>query len=153
MNNKILIITIMLMLAPSLAFAETNLSEVESNLMCTCGCSMALYSCECGTASKMRNKIQSMISQGKDKDQIVASFVDLYGEKILSAPTKTGFNLTAWVTPFLVIGIVGVFLLKSMKRWKGKRPVLDEIESQELHQEYGEKLKNELNDFNDGDAI
>ena len=153
MNNKIIIIAIMLMLAPSFAFAETNVSEVENNLMCTCGCSMVLYSCECGTASKMRNKIQSMINQGKDKDQIVASFVDLYGEKILSAPTKTGFNLTAWVTPFLVIGIVGVFLFKSMKRWKGKGPLPDAIESKELHDKYGEKLKNELDDFNEGDAL
>ena len=153
MKNKILIIVFILMIAPSLAFAGTNVSEVENNLMCNCGCSMALYSCECGTADKMRAKIESMINQGKDKDQIIASFVNLYGEKILSAPTKKGFNLTAWITPFLVIGIVGLILYKSIKRWKEKKPLPNVIESQELHQEYGDKLKKELDNFNDGDDI
>ncbi len=153
MKNKILIVAFIFMIAPSLVFAGTNVSEVENNLMCTCGCSMALYSCECGTADKMRAKIESMINQGKDKDQIIASFVNLYGEKILSAPTKKGFNLTAWITPFLVIGIVGLILYKSIKRWKEKKPLPNVIESQELHQEYGDKLKKELDNFNDGDDI
>ncbi len=153
MKNKILMIALILMIASSLAFAGTTVSEVENNLMCTCGCSMALNSCECGTADKMRAKIQLMINQGKDKDQIVASFVNLYGEKILSAPTKKGFNLTAWITPFVVIGIVGLILYKSMKRWSGKNPPPNGKESQKLNKEYGEKLKKELDNFKDGDDI
>lgn len=153
MKNKILIIALILMIAPSLAFAGTNASEVENNLMCTCGCSMALSSCECGTADKMRAKIQLMINQGKDKNQIIASFVNLYGEKVLSAPTKEGFNLTAWIIPFLVIGIVGLILYKSMKRWSGKNPPPNVKESRKLNQEYGEKLKKELDKFKGGDDI
>ena len=47
------------------------------------------------------------------REAILASFVTRYGEKVLSAPTASGFNLAAWVTPFLVIliGAVSIGLI------------------------------------------
>ena len=98
-KNKILIVALILMIAPSLAFAQTTVRKVESNLMCY-RYLMTLSSCESSMGDEMRAKIKSMINQGKDKNQIIASFVSLYGEKILIVPSKKGFNLTVWITPF-----------------------------------------------------
>ncbi len=151
-KNKILIVALILMIAPSLAFAQTTVRKVESNLMCY-RYLMTLSSCESSMGDEMRAKIKSMINQGKDKNQIIASFVSLYGEKILIVPSKKGFNLTVWITPFLVIGIVGLILFKSMKQWSEKKPIPNINESQKLHQEYGEKLKKELDNFKEGDDI
>ncbi len=44
-------------------------------------------------------KITELIGQGQNKDQIIAYFVGQYGEKMLAAPAKKGFNLVAWVVP------------------------------------------------------
>ena len=48
---------------------------------------------------------------------MVAAFVARHGEKILSAPTKEGFNLLAWATPFAVLLAAGATLVLVIRRW------------------------------------
>ncbi len=64
-TNLPAICTLLMALAlPTSALALTS-SEVESELMCTCGCSMVLNTCSCGTADQMRKTISTMIREGK----------------------------------------------------------------------------------------
>ena len=99
------------------AFADSALDGVQQNLMCQCGCTMVLSSCECGTAEQMRGEIKTMLGQGQSQQQMLDYYVGKYGEKVLSAPTKQGFNLTAYITPFagIVVAGAGVFLL--VRQW------------------------------------
>jgi cytochrome c-type biogenesis protein CcmH len=150
MTTKVLNTIIIFLFAGTLLYGSTTVDDVETNLMCTCGCSMALYTCQCGTAGDMRSEIKSMINKGMDKDAILASFVDRYGERILSAPTKDGFNLMAWVTPFLAIGVIGGLLYKTVKRWSNTKEKTPNV-SNEVKSEYSQKLMNELENFNEGD--
>ena len=53
------------------ALADGIVDEIGANLMCQCGCTMVLSSCDCGTAEQMRGEIRSMIDQGKTKDDIL----------------------------------------------------------------------------------
>jgi len=85
------------------ALADGIVDEIQANLMCQCGCTMVLATCECGTAEQMRGEIRSMIDQGKTKDDILNYYVGKYGEKVLAAPVAQGFNLSAYITPFAVI--------------------------------------------------
>ncbi len=90
-----------------------TVDDVASGLMCQCGCSMTVNSCEgvmaCGIAPNMMTSIQTQIDEGKTKREIEDAFVAAYGETVLAVPRKSGFNLTAWVTPFLaVIAAAGV---------------------------------------------
>ncbi len=41
-----------------------------------------------------------------------------YGEKILSAPTTTGFNIVAWVTPFAAIFVAAAMVVIVGRRWR-----------------------------------
>ena len=60
----------------------------------------------------MRETIKELISNGETKEQIIAYFVGRYGEIVLAAPTKEGFNLTVWVLPFLgMLGGAAVVIL------------------------------------------
>ena len=68
-----------------------------------------------------KEQIAEQLAQGASREAILASFVTRYGEKVLSAPTVTGFNLTAWVTPFLVVLIGAVSIGLIARRW-AKRP-------------------------------
>src|SRR4051812_26956947 len=89
----------------AVALAPTT-QEVEESLSCQCGCGLTVHSCnhlQCGFAVPAKQTIAEQVSQGKGKEEIVAAFVVRYGEKVLSAPTTSGFNLAAWITPFLAI--------------------------------------------------
>ena len=53
---------------------------------------------------------------------ILQSFVDRYGPTILAAPTMSGFNLTAWITPFAVLLAAFASAVLVVHSWK-KRPL------------------------------
>ncbi len=59
----------------------------------------------------------SKLESGLTVDQIVKQYVDKYGETVLSAPTKSGFNLTAWITPFAALVIGGFGVRKVIRSW------------------------------------
>lgn len=131
----------------------TTVSDVEKNLMCTCDCTMALYTCECGRAAEMRSEIQGMINQGMTKDQIIGSYVARFGEEILSAPTKKGFNLLAWIMPFLALLIVGALLYKRLKRWKRSSVEFRETVPIIVEKAYTKKLEEELAKIDEGEGL
>jgi cytochrome c-type biogenesis protein CcmH len=58
---------------------------------------------------------------GRSKEQILSYFANKYGEKILSSPTTTGFNLTAWVTPFVALFLGTVFVTMTLLSWRRRR--------------------------------
>ncbi|MBI3782901.1 MAG: cytochrome c-type biogenesis protein CcmH [Deltaproteobacteria bacterium] len=98
-----------------------SFQDIEESLTCQCGCGLTVHSCnhlQCGSALPLRDEIREQMSQGKDKLAILAHFSEKYGEKILSAPTTTGFNLIAWVTPFLLVALGGVVVAFTLMRWR-----------------------------------
>jgi len=87
--------------------------EACDRLVCRCGCNEQLSVCamqNCGSATPMRAEISDRLKKGESVEAIVDSFVARYGKQVLSAPTMKGFDITAWVMPFLIfcLGIVVV---------------------------------------------
>jgi cytochrome c-type biogenesis protein CcmH len=108
--------------APLLAAPPTPRQEVERALMCYCGCAeLTVRACTCGTADAIRAEIDQRLGQGETPQQIVAAFVLRHGEKIRSAPVKSGFDLLAWITPFVALALAGGALVAVVRRW-GRRP-------------------------------
>lgn len=99
------------------AWADGIVDEIGAGLMCQCGCTMVLSTCDCGTADQMRGEIRSMLDQGKTKDDIVNYYVGKYGEKVLAAPKAEGFNVSAYITPFVVILLAGGVLALIVRQW------------------------------------
>lgn len=64
-----------------------------------------------------------MIDKGMERPAIVAVYRAKYGEKILSAPTTEGFNLLAWVMPFLALLVGGGFIVMVLGRWRQASPL------------------------------
>ena len=104
------------------AAAPTPQQQVEGQLMCYCGCSdLTVRVCTCGTAESIRQDIAGHLADGETPDQVVAAYVARYGSQIRSAPTKTGFDLIAWVTPFFVLILATSALVVLVRRWRGAR--------------------------------
>lgn len=91
--------------------------EIQANLMCQCGCTMVLSTCDCGTAEQMRGEIRAMLDKGKTKDDILNYYVGKYGEKVLAAPVAQGFNLSAYITPFAAILLGGGVIGLIVRQW------------------------------------
>jgi cytochrome c-type biogenesis protein CcmH len=130
-----------------------SFQALEESLTCQCGCGLTVHSCnhlQCPSAIPLRAEIREQMAQGKSKVAILAYFKDKYGEKILSSPTTTGFNLVAWIAPFVVIGLGGVFLGITLKRWsgRGRRPQEAEpLPAAHAPSPYAKILEKELKDF------
>ncbi len=97
--------------------ASGIVDEIGTNLMCQCGCTMVLNTCECGTAEQMRGEIRTMVDQGKTKDDVLNFYVAKYGDKVLSAPKAEGFNLSAYITPFAVILASALAIGLIVRQW------------------------------------
>ncbi len=144
-------IFVLLLIVP--AFSQvTTVSEVEKYLMCTCGCTMPLYTCECQKSEEMRANIQQMIKNGQTREQIIEAYVAKYGEKILSAPTREGFNLLAWVMPFLAVIVVGSILMTAVKRWSRNSASVQGASTPPLEKKYQERLEEELAKLEEGES-
>ena len=102
--------------------AAVTTKEIEEALTCQCGCGLTVHSCnhlQCGSGIPLKQEVRTLVSQGLGRDEILLHFRDTYGEKILSAPVPEGFNLSAWIVPFVVIGAGAGVLAASLRRWTG----------------------------------
>lgn len=141
-------LALVLLLFPVGLALGVTMGQVATELMCTCGCTMVLDSCTCGTSDQMRAQIQKMIDGGQSKDQILGYYVSQFGEKILSAPTKKGFNLTAWVIPFVSVAAAAAVLYYVVSRWVAPARKREEVVTEQAtvpsHNKYRRKLEEEL---------
>lgn len=147
---------LLLIMTVSLAMSADapTFQDLEESLTCQCGCGLTVHSCNhlgCDSALPLRAEIREQMNLGKDKPAILAHFVDKYGEKILSSPTTSGFNLTAWVTPFALISLGGVFVLMTLMSWRrrggARAPVGTTAESPAHATDHEKILERELKDF------
>jgi cytochrome c-type biogenesis protein CcmH len=146
-----LVLFIVLPALPVTASLLTS-QEVEEALTCQCSCGLTVHSCnhlQCSFAVPRKQEIATSLAAGKGKEEILASYMTQFGEKVLSAPTTTGFNLAAWITPFLALILGGVVVSLISLRWSRQRalkeskpPVVTEVAD-----EYRERLKKELARF------
>ena len=100
--------------------------KIGHELVCTCGCNQILLECNhvgCGSSEGMRQDLMARLDKGETNDQILAAFSDKFGPTVLAAPTTKGFNLVAWITPFVVLSI-GIFMaIFFVRRWAGRNTV------------------------------
>ena len=134
------------------SYAGSLLQDLENALMCKCDdkCGKVLVNCTCSTSDKTRAKFSKMLDSGLTVDQIIKSQVDEYGETVLSAPTKFGFNLTAWVMPFIALVAGGMGVRKVINSWIGKKEEAFTENAPEEKNEKSKKLSKRLQDELDG---
>lgn len=100
-------------------------TEIEEALTCQCGCGLTVHACnhlQCPSGIPLKREIADQLALGKPRSEVLAYFTGKYGEKILSAPTTTGFNILAWVTPFAAVFAAAVLIVVFTRRWRAAAP-------------------------------
>ena len=104
-----------------------GLDSVARQLMCTCGCNLTVAACEgtmtCEIAARMRKEASDKLAGGMTSKEILASFAADRGEQVLAAPTKKGFNLTAWILPFVALAAGVLVVVVALVRWRTRPAV------------------------------
>ncbi|HEX9580752.1 MAG TPA: cytochrome c-type biogenesis protein CcmH [Gemmatimonadales bacterium] len=94
---------------------------IEEKLRCTCGCNLSVYTCRttdftCDTSPAMHKEVVGLVEQAKSAEEILQIFVSQYGETVLMAPPRRGFNLAAYFVPGLAILVTGAVLVRALVR-------------------------------------
>ena len=68
-------------------------------------------------ATQMRGVIHRKLEQGESEQQIVAYFVERYGDGVLIEPPRRGIGLAVWLGPGLVLAVGAGALFLLVRTW------------------------------------
>jgi cytochrome c-type biogenesis protein CcmF len=99
--------------------------SLEDQIICLCGGSgcvhATLTNCNmrpaCHGHTAQTAEIKSLLDEGKGVDQVLASFVEKYGQAVRAVPENKGFNMLAWGVPYLLGALGLVTILLTARRW------------------------------------
>jgi cytochrome c-type biogenesis protein CcmH/NrfF len=96
---------------------RASLTDVEQDVMCVV-CKQPLAVSQSPQADRERAFINQLIAKGLTKAQIERQLVGQYGPSVLALPPASGFNLTVYVLPPVLV-VIGVGLLVYLlPRWR-----------------------------------
>jgi cytochrome c-type biogenesis protein CcmH len=103
--------------------ADTR-DALEHQIRCQCGCTLDVYTCRttdfsCQVSPAMHRDVMALVEGGYSAPEIIDAFVDTYGERVLMAPKKEGFNWAGYIVPFAALGggaVAVAAVLKGMQR-------------------------------------
>jgi cytochrome c-type biogenesis protein CcmH len=128
------------LLAPGGAAGAPSPSELESELVCPT-CKTTLDMSDAPVAKRMKTYIRERIAAGASEQQIKDELVAQFGPAVLAEPSKSGFDLLAWLLPLaaLVAGAAVVALL--VWRWtRSREAAADEPLDPDLERRLDEEL-------------
>ena len=145
-NSKLRIAQLLLIAVLAIGFmgadSDARFNKLGHQLMCMCGCNQVLLECNhvgCNYSERMRNELIAGLERGDSDSLVLQSFVQKYGNTVLSAPPTTGFNRIAWIMPFAVFAAALALTIWLVRMWKSRavaqpvaRPTLDATELDEL---------------------
>ena len=83
-------------------------ARVADRLNCPICQGYTLRECPLEVCAQMRAEIGRRLGEGATDDDVVASFVALYGPSVLNEPPRRGFALLAWLAPMAMVAVAAV---------------------------------------------
>ncbi|MGE3267580.1 MAG: cytochrome c-type biogenesis protein CcmH [Chloroflexota bacterium] len=72
-------------------------------------------------AGQMRSVIRAKLAAGETEDQIIAYFVERYGDSVLIEPPHRGIGLFVWLAPIVMLLVGGLVLWRVSRIWLARR--------------------------------
>jgi cytochrome c-type biogenesis protein CcmH len=70
----------------------------------------------------MREELAAATDRADNDDLTLQSFVQKYGPTVIAVPSVTGFNIVAWIMPFMVLLAGTGLAVYVVRAWRG-RPI------------------------------
>jgi len=96
--------------------------DLEHDIKCQCGCVLDIYTCRttdftCGVSPAMHTDVMGLVAGGFGAQEILNAFQAVYGEQVLMAPLRQGFNWVGYLMPFAALITGGVTIAALIRRW------------------------------------
>jgi cytochrome c-type biogenesis protein CcmH len=106
---------------------QAQRDELEHHIHCQCGCNLDVYTCRttdfsCQVSPAMHRDVMALVAGGYSAPEIIAAFTKVYGDRVLMAPPSSGFDLMAWITPFIALSAGIALVIVVLRRLRA--PVL-----------------------------
>ena len=111
---------------PQLTIAQRD--ALEHQLHCQCGgCTLDVFTCRttdftCQISPAMHRDVMALVEGGYSVQEIIDAFVSTYGQRVLMAPPRSGFNILAWVSPGIAVLVAGAFIAAFLRRSQAPAP-------------------------------
>ncbi len=100
------------------AVSEEEVHAIAAELRCVVCQNLSVADSPSEMAHQMRDLIRERLAAGDRPDQVMAYFVQRYGDWVLLAPPARGLNLVLWLAPFAAV-VGGLVLVVSLaRRWR-----------------------------------
>ena len=111
---------------PSMSPEERD--ALEKRIHCQCGCTLDVFTCRttdfsCQVSPAMHRDVMALVEGGYTAQEIIDAFERSYGERVLMAPKKEGFNLVGWGMPFAMLAAGGTALTLLIRSWHRRAQV------------------------------
>ena len=109
------------------SMSDAQRDDLEHEIHCQCGCNLDVYTCRttdfaCSVSPAMHADVMGLVAGGHSAQEILAAFKAIYGEKVLMAPVRSGFNLLGYTVPFIALGAGAAVVTVLMRRWRLRAP-------------------------------
>ena len=148
-STKLLLIALIATTPLALAADRQRVKEVGQKFICVCGtCNQLLTECNhfgCPSSGPMLAEIAAELDEGQNDQSIISHFAEKYGITVLSAPPVAGFNLTAWIMPFLALAAGGLLVIYFVRHYRSNWRAVPAVNVDVA--KYQQKVEEELKDF------
>jgi cytochrome c-type biogenesis protein CcmH len=120
----LLLVTIASLGDAAATIREEDVQAIASQLRCVVCQNLSVADSPSEMAHQMRDLIRERLTAGDRPDQVMAYFVQRYGEWVLLAPPVRGLNLLLWLAPFGAVAGGLALVVALARRWR--RPVSPE---------------------------
>lgn len=125
-------------------------NQLENELMCPTCQGETLSQSDAPVAQRIEAFAHRQCRAGASKGQIKSALVSQFGESILAAPPKKGFDLLAWLLPLVGIALGAVVIGVLAHRWARARepaPAPVGLNGHPLPPEWERRVDEELGRF------
>jgi len=147
--TKLLLIILIATTPLALAADRQTVKQVGQKFVCVCGtCNQMLTECNhfgCPTSGPMLAEIAAELDEGQNDQSIISHFAEKYGISVLSAPPASGFNLAAWLMPFVALAAGGMLVIYFVRQYRLKWRAVPAAEVDVA--KYQQKVEEELKKF------
>jgi|SRR5690242_3015498 len=113
----------LLLAAAPLSHAQqtARAKALGAQLKCVCGCNQVLTACNhvgCTYSHAMLKELDERVARGDSDSLILQSFVQEYGEQVLTDPPRKGFNWLVWILPIAAPLLAFFVIWEVVRRWR-----------------------------------
>ncbi len=106
---------------PTSGTSEDRLYALAGQMKCLQCLGESVAGSQADIAVKMRTEIRAQMRKGRTDDEILSSFADTYGQRVLLNPSGDGVASLVWVIPVVIAGLGTVGLALAFARWRRQR--------------------------------